>query len=353
MKIVITVGARPNFVKAAPLVREATKRGNECILIHTGQHYDNEMDKVFFKELDIPEPDFQLYGVPRSRYVHAIKKTIRMIKPDYSIVLGDTDSSLAAALASCKICKTVHIEAGLRSGNRKMKEEFNRVVIDHVSDIHFCTEISAVKNLCAEGISGILVGNVMIDTLSWALEKRINMKAKQVVDINGKYGLLTIHRSEKTDEDIRKLFDNIEVYLSGHIQIIFPVHPRMKKYEEIYANCPRIIPVPPLGYFEFIDLLNLAEFVITDSGGVQEESSFLGVPCYTIRDETERPVTVTHGTNKIVGIDARNLPPEYITRDYEKEIPMWDGKTSERIISFLKGYHDSTSRIRYLEYGKI
>lgn len=330
MKIVITVGARPNFVKAAPIIKELKRKGHLYTLIHTGQHYDYEMSKVFFEDLEIPDPQFHLEGMQRERYVHAIKEIARLEKPDFSIVLGDTDSSLAAALGTSRVCKTVHVEAGLRSRNLKMREELNRIVIDHISDIHFCTEISAVKNLCDEGITGILVGNVMIDTLRMMINKdleNVNFEYRN-------YGVLTIHRMEKDRKTLERIFRRIKK-ITEEYQIIFPVHPRMEKYSDLYKDIGLTI-VKPMRYVEFVNLVNLADFIITDSGGVQEEASYLNVPCFTIRDETERPITVTHGTNKIVYEDARGLKINK-TEPEEKEIPMWDGKTSQRIISFLEG----------------
>lgn len=336
MKIFITVGARPNIVKAAPLVREAEKRDIEYVLLHTGQHYDYEMSKVFFEDLDIPDPDVHMGQIKKEKQVKIMREIINNERPDFSIVFGDTDSSLYAALASCKVCKIAHVEAGLRSWNMKMKEETNRIIIDQLSDIHFCTERSGMTNIYNEGYYGVLVGNIMIDSLVYMMKKDTKINNR-----HGDYGVLTIHRSEKSFSEMSKLFKVIENICKSK-KIIFPVHPRMKRYEDLYRYINNLYKVDPMGYSDFINLINLSDFVITDSGGVQEETSFLCVPCFTARDETERPVTVSNGTNCIVGNilqDFDSMFDKHIQKLKDRKefnIPMWDGKTSERIISQLE-----------------
>lgn len=319
MKIVSIVGARPQFVKAAAISRELRKRHQE-ILVHTGQHYDYEMSGIFFDGLEIPAPDVNL-GVGAGSHasqtggmLKGIEDVLQAERPDWLLIYGDTNSTLAGALAASKIgVRVAHVEAGLRSYNRRMPEEINRVVADHLSSLLICPSDTAVRNLAAEGITKNVhqVGDVMLDVLNWA-KQRLNGHAPSVFGRYGvaarKYLLATMHRSENTD-DAGRLSQIIDGLNSLAETVVFPVHPRARKAIAA-AGCrvaEHIHMVDPVGYLDMIALCGNARMILTDSGGLQKEAYWLGVPCVTMRDETEWVETVEAGWNKLVGPDAAKI----------------------------------------------
>jgi len=320
MKIASIVGARPQFIKAAALSRKLRERHEE-ILIHTGQHYDYEMSGVFFEGLEIPAPDVNLgvgsgrHGAQTGSMLAAIEEILISRQPDRVLVYGDTNSTLAGALAASKLhIPVVHVEAGLRSFNRQMPEEINRVVADHLSDLLYCPSATAVTNLAAEGITrGVhLVGDVMLDVLNWAKERadaavpgvlsRLELKERE-------YLLATVHRSENTDNQDR-LAGILKALNALEEPVIFPVHPRTLKVINNggkQALGPHVRLIEPLGYFDMVSLSRSARLILTDSGGLQKEAYWLGVPCITLRDETEWVETVTAGWNILAGANSEKI----------------------------------------------
>jgi UDP-N-acetylglucosamine 2-epimerase len=322
MKILTVVGARPQFIKLAPLSKILRENGINEIIVHTGQHYDENMNDLFFKELEIPEPDYNLgigsgnHGEQTGKMLIEIEKIMLKENPDLVIVYGDTNSTLAGALAASKLhIKLAHVEAGLRSFNKRMPEEINRVLTDHVSDILFCPTQTAVENLKNEGITkGVyLVGDVMFDALlhfskisdtkSNILE-RLNIKPKE-------YYLATIHRAENTDNYER--LKNILIAFSKMNEIVvFPIHPRTRKMINYYGlgdllENDNVKVIDPVGYLDMLKLEKNAKAILTDSGGVQKEAFWLKVPCITLRDETEWIETVNLGWNRLVGSDVEKI----------------------------------------------
>jgi UDP-N-acetylglucosamine 2-epimerase (non-hydrolysing) len=357
-KIISVVGARPNFMKVAPIHKAFQKYDEKIkhLICHTGQHYDEKMSKVFFEELEMPHPDFYLgvgsgsHAEQTANVMIKFEKILLKEKPDLIIVVGDVNSTVACSLVASKLnIKVAHVEAGLRSFDRTMPEEINRLLTDAISDYLFVSEKSGLINLKNEGISDDkvhFVGNVMIDSLIQYLpkaEKSSILKTYKLVP--SKYLLFTLHRPSNVDSnqfltDLMKLFEN----LSAERQIIFPVHPRTKKNleEAGYAenNHRNLILTEPIGYIDFLALTKNAELIITDSGGIQEESTYLGVQCITVRNNTERPVTVEVGTNQLIGTDlvkvkeaAKKILLGNVKRGTLPEL--WDGKTSERIAEFF------------------
>ncbi|MBN1886751.1 MAG: UDP-N-acetylglucosamine 2-epimerase (non-hydrolyzing) [Thermoflexales bacterium] len=318
LKIVTVVGARPQFVKAAPLSR-ILRRQHVEVLVHTGQHYDDSMSAVFFNELAIPLPDYNLgvgsgfQGAQTGEMMARIEQVLLKEQPDWVLVYGDTNSTLAGALAAVKLhMRVAHIEAGLRSFNRAMPEEVNRVLVDHISDLLLCPGQSPVDNLAAEGITrGVhVVGDVMVDALAFAVERASlsNVLARLHLTA-GAYLLATVHRAENTDDPIR--LGNILTAFSGIDEtIVFPVHPRTRRMIETFDLKPvaqNLVWTEPLGYLDMIRLERSARLILTDSGGVQKEAYWLGVPCVTLRDETEWVETVQAGWNVLVGADAMRI----------------------------------------------
>lgn len=312
MKFVSIVGARPQFIKAAVLSRELRKQHTE-ILVHTGQHYDENMSDIFFQEMEIPKPDYNLnigsgsHGEQTGAMLEGIEKILLQEKPDWCLVYGDTNSTLAGALAASKLhIKIAHVEAGLRSFNRRMPEEINRVLTDHVSDLLLCPTQTAVENLEMEGITkGVhLSGDVMYEALMWAVEKAKNSsKILQDLDSTPKtYLLATVHRAENTDNP-EKLKNILDAFDQINEVIIWPVHPRTRKKIQELNWQPRnhLKLIEPIGYLDMALLETNASVIVTDSGGVQKEAYWLQVPCVTLREETEWVETVESGWNKIVG----------------------------------------------------
>jgi UDP-N-acetylglucosamine 2-epimerase len=318
MKIVTIVGARPQFIKAAALSRELRKRHSE-VLVHTGQHYDYEMSGVFFDGLELPAADVNLevgsgaHGAQTGAMLRGIEEVLLAQKPDWVLVYGDTNSTLAGALAASKLhIPVVHVEAGLRSFNRRMPEEINRVVADHISDLLLCPSDTAVANLAAEGIDGKarLVGDVMLDVLNWASERAASKGPSVLGQVGVKqqqYVLATVHRSENTD-DPSKLTNILEAFNAVEEDVVFPVHPRTRKMingGQRLGSHVRLLE--PLSYFDMVTLSRSARMILTDSGGLQKEAYWLGVPCVTLREETEWVETVSSGWNMLTGSDPKKI----------------------------------------------
>ena len=363
--ICIVCGARPNFIKIAPLIREIKKYPSyfSFFLVHTGQHFDANMNDVFFKQLEIQKPDYFLnackgtHAEVTAEIMVKFEKIILSSKPDLVIVVGDVNSTLACAVTSKKCgIKIAHIEAGLRSGDMRMPEEINRIITDSISDLFFITEESGLINLRKEGKdfkSLHYVGNIMIDSLYHEVKKinkgaLINPEIKKEISSRSKFALVTIHRPSNVDrfEDFSRLVSSL-ICISNKIDIFWPVHPRteiqLKKYNHKIPSSLKLIK--PLPYRELVYVMINSEFVITDSGGIQEETTALKKPCLTFRENTERPITVRMGSNTLIGTNPISLEKESTniinSRSLSKayKIPKyWDGKTSERICNILKNF---------------
>lgn len=364
MFITIVAGARPNFMKIAPIIKAietAREAGQNIVyrLVHTGQHYDAKMSGSFFEQLGIPEPDINLEsgGGSQAEQTAAIlvrfERELLEHKPDVVLVVGDVTSTMACTIAAKKLCvPVVHVEAGIRSGDMTMPEEINRIVTDSICDHFFTTSETANRFLRGSGVDQSrihFVGNTMIDTLLQNIDR---LKKPEFWDSFGltekNYFLLTLHRPSNVDEP-ENLKAFLDAILSGteNYQVLFPVHPRTKKnLELINYTHERLRQIDPIGYLEFIYLVKNARAVITDSGGITEEATVLGIPCLTLRDSTERPETVEIGTNELVGTQPGNLAPhlEKIAAERWKKgsVPeLWDGKTSERIVRILMDIYQS------------
>jgi UDP-N-acetylglucosamine 2-epimerase (non-hydrolysing) len=326
MKIASVVGARPNFIKCAPLSREIRKVHNE-IIIHTGQHYDYEMNKVFFDDLEIPEPDYHLgvgsgnHGEQTGEMLKRTEEVLMKEEPDFVFVFGDTNSTLAGALAAAKLnIKVAHIEAGLRSFDKNMPEEINRVLTDHCSDILFCPTETSVENLKREGVTNgvYLTGDVMVD----ALKKNIEIAEKKAMILNEldlrpkEYYLATVHRAENTD-DFNKLKSIVDAFCAIE-NLVFPCHPRTEKYLKDYGLWDGLVEnvrvIKPVGYLDMLVLEKNAKKILTDSGGVQKEAYIFEVPCITLRNTTEWTETVEDGWNVLVGTDEAYLEREMLVK---------------------------------------
>ena len=359
MRIINVVGARPNFMKIAPLMAAYAARATlEPLLVHTGQHYDRKMSDLFFRQLGIPKPDINLgvsggsHAVQTARIMEAFEPVVLEHKPDAVLVVGDVNSTIACGLVAVKLgVKLVHVEAGLRSFDRTMPEEINRVLTDAISDLLFCTEQSGVDNLLREGKSAadiFLVGNLMIDTL---LRNKAQADKSHVLDEMGlkagAYAVLTLHRPSNVDDPavLGRLLDALEV-IQRDMPVIFPVHPRTARTLETSAlgrrvgDMKQLRCIAPAGYLDFLKLTANAKVVLTDSGGIQEETTILNVPCLTLRANTERPITAQIGTNRIVGADPKNIIAawrEVIGGQARPAgvVPLWDGQAAERIVRIL------------------
>jgi UDP-N-acetylglucosamine 2-epimerase (non-hydrolysing) len=352
VKILHVVGARPNFMKVAPILAQLRSRaGVAQVLVHTGQHYDVKMSDVFFRDLGMPEPDVHL-GVGSGTHAQQTAKVMVEIepvlvreKPDVVVVAGDVNSTLAVALVASKLgLKIAHVEAGLRSRDWSMPEEINRVLTDRLSDLLFTPSRDGDENLAAEGIAKErvhFVGNVMIDSLRAALPRARESRIHEKLELSpGKYALATLHRPANVDEPAalaRVLSALADV--AALLPVVFPVHPRTRARMESFS-APGLKVVEPLGYLDFLALTADARLVMTDSGGIQEETTALGVPCLTLRENTERPVTITEGTNQLVGTDPARIVPaarETLQGGARKgRMPeLWDGRAAERIARIL------------------
>lgn len=351
MKAIVVAGARPNFMKIAPVLRTLEARGIDCSLVHTGQHYDDAMSDVFFRELDIRQPDVDL-GVGSA--THAEQTAEIMVRfesvvadwaPDVVVVVGDVNSTVACGLVAAKAgVFLAHVEAGLRSRDWDMPEEINRVVTDRLSDVLLASSPDAVTNLEAEGYRADqihLVGNVMVDTLLANVERAKGGTTLDDLGVEaGEYGLVTLHRPSNVDDP--EIFAGIWGALrevSERYPLVFPVHPRTRARVDVQPPVDNIALIDPTGYLDTIALQAGARLVLTDSGGIQEETTVLGVPCVTIRESTERPITVTEGTNRVVGTDPVLIVQTAnaaIDGDFEMRRPqLWDGRAAERIADVL------------------
>jgi UDP-N-acetylglucosamine 2-epimerase (non-hydrolysing) len=360
IKIICVCGARPNFMKIAPIMRAFEKRpAIEALLVHTGQHFDRNMSELFFTELGIPEPDVNLevgsgsHAVQTAEIMKRFEPVVLGYKPDFVLVVGDVNSTIACGLVAVKLgVKLVHVEAGLRSFDRSMPEEINRILTDSISDLLFVTEPSGIDNLLREGIAPDkmhLVGNVMIDTLQANKAKAEKSAILQKLELTEKkYAVATLHRPGNVDDEgnLRAVLEAF-AEIQRDIPVVFPMHPRTRKniatkgLGDIIDGCRDFRVVEPLGYLDFLKLISNAAVVLTDSGGLQEETTVLGVPCMTLRENTERPITCSEGTNRLVpivkgeimrvfadirdnGFETSGCAPEY-----------WDGHAAERITEIL------------------
>ena len=361
-RILNIVGARPNFMKIAPLMTAMLKSELiEPILIHTGQHYDEKMSKLFFEELEIPKPEVNL-GVGSGSQAKQVAKIMEgfddiceQYKPDAILVVGDVNSTMACSIVAAKLgIKIIHMEAGLRSYDRRMPEEINRIVTDSLADLLLTPSEDGTENLLKEGISPDkikLVGNIMIDTLLHFLPKAEKSDVLEKLSISkNEYVAVTLHRPSTVDDadNLKSVLETLGK-IQEKIKIVFPIHPRTRKNIELYGlnklveESSNLILTEPLGYLDFQKLMSNSKFMITDSGGVQEETTALKIPCITVRENTERPVTIWEGTNEIVGFDMEKLlfyANKAISGDWkESRIPQyWDGKTAERVVDTIENY---------------
>lgn len=349
-RVVCVAGARPNFIKIKPVLDALERRGVETVLVHTGQHYDVEMSRVFFEDLGLRTPDYSLdvgsasHAVQTARILTAFEPLLEQVRPDVVAVVGDVNSTVACALVAAKGGSYVaHVEAGLRSRDWSMPEEINRVVTDRISDYLLAPSQDAVDNLRGEGYREDqihLVGNVMIDTLFANLARARQRPVLAQLGLEpGAYGLVTLHRPANVD-DAAVLTGLVAALgeVAFECPLVFPVHPRTRP--KLHAALPAGVRlVDPFGYLDFLALQADARLVLTDSGGVQEETTVLGIPCLTLRDNTERPITVSEGTNRVVGRNPANViaaAKEVLAHPPEARKPaLWDGKAGERIVTAL------------------
>jgi UDP-N-acetylglucosamine 2-epimerase (non-hydrolysing) len=359
-KIACVAGARPNFMKIAPLIKEMKKDDVfQPLIVHTGQHYDEQMSKLFFDHLKIPTPDINLgvgsasHAVQTARIMIEYESVILDEKPLLTLVVGDVNSTIACSLVSVKLGVPVaHVEAGLRSGDRSMPEEINRILTDSISDYLFVTEESGVINLKKEGIADekvFFVGNVMIDTLKSHIKEADKSEILDTLQLKKwEYAILTLHRPSNVDnlESFSELLKAID-HVQKKIPIIFPVHPRTRnqisllKLDNQIKEMTNFILIDPLGYLDFMKLMMHSKLVMTDSGGMQEETTVLGIPCITLRNNTERPVTITEGTNILAGIKSDDIIKVvdniFSNKVTKNQIPkLWDGRAASRIVKILK-----------------
>ncbi|OPY83131.1 MAG: UDP-2,3-diacetamido-2,3-dideoxy-D-glucuronate 2-epimerase [Smithella sp. PtaU1.Bin162] len=367
IKIFLIAGARPNFMKIAPIIRACKRYGQDILnykLIHTGQHFDKEMSQAFFDDLDIPSPDFHLnagsgtHAVQTAKIMVAFEDVCEKERPDCVLVVGDVNSTLACSLVAKKLrIKVAHVEAGLRSFDMEMPEEINRMVTDSITDLFFVTEESGVDNLLREGKPRErihLVGNVMIDNLFYSVEKLQTERGQNFRFFtcnDGNYAFLTLHRPSNVDdaETFREIA-GVMNEIADEMPIYFPVHPRTRKMIEHHgiSFSPKIHRLPPLGYAESLKLWKDARIVLTDSGGLQEETTALGVPCVTLRENTERPITVEVGTNILAGSKRQDILCAYraaLGRKKGSVPPLWDGKAAQRITELLLGNFKDIRRV--------
>jgi UDP-N-acetylglucosamine 2-epimerase (non-hydrolysing) len=355
------VGARPNFMKAAPVVDALSRLGRRPLLVHTGQHYDHEMSEIFFRQLGLPRPDANLevgsgsHAGQTAALLISLEEYLLEHNPPRVVVYGDINSTLAAAVVATKLgIDVAHVEAGLRSFDRSMPEEINRLVTDVLSSVHFVTSPEAVDQLAAEGISGDgvhFVGNPMIDTLLRFRDALDIEGARRAHGLEGRYAVATLHRPSNVDdhETARKVVIGL-AHVAKLLPLVFPLHPRGR--ETLTAaglmEVPNVAVVDPLGYLDFMALMAGAALVLTDSGGIQEETTVLGIPCLTLRDNTERPITLSMGTNVLVGNDSHR-----IAEAAEKALsdpptgripPLWDGSAGRRIADILFVGNGSAAR---------
>lgn len=360
-KIINVAGARPNFMKIGPIHRalEASDAGFDSRIVHTGQHYDDEMSDVFFRQLELPQPDVHLgvgsasHAAQTARIMEAFEPVVEREGPDLVLVVGDVNSTVACGLVAAKLHVPVaHVEAGLRSFDRRMPEEINRVLTDRLSDLLFVTERSGVDNLRAEGVDDgriHFVGNVMIDSLVAFREKAAESTIRRDLELGeDPYALMTMHRPSNVD-DRASLLRVVEMMkgIAARLTLVFPMHPRTRAKLHDHGMWQRVQSieraeiVEPLGYLDFLHLMEHAAVVVTDSGGIQEETTYLQVPCLTVRENTERPATVEIGTNELLPLD-----PGVVADRVEAVVangrrsgqvpPLWDGRAADRIVDVLE-----------------
>lgn len=364
MKALVVAGARPNFMKVAPILRELAAAGHEGILVHTGQHYDVQMSDTFFHDLGLPEPAFHLgvgsgtHAQQTARVMEAFEPVLVNTGPDWVVVVGDVNSTLACALVAAKLkpehgCRVAHVEAGLRSRDWRMPEEINRVLTDRVADLLLTPSRDAHPNLLDEGISSdrmVFVGNVMIDTLVAQLSRAQQLDMPSELGVEpGKYALVTLHRPSNVDDPdaLRAVLEAL-AEIASQMPVILPVHPRTKKNADAFGMThilDRLRVIDPVGYTEMLSLTHDAAAVLTDSGGLQEETTVLGVPCVTLREQTERPITLSEGTNRMA---PWPLTAEGVRSAFEDALAAgrrpaghpvpegWDGRAAERVVRALE-----------------
>lgn len=357
MTLLHVTGARPNFPKAAPVIAALAAAGVRQRLVHTGQHYDDRMSEIFFRELDLPRPDINL-GVGSGTHAQqtaalmvGLEEEFLQTRPELVIVYGDVNSTLAAAVTAAKLGFPVaHVEAGLRSFDMSMPEEINRIVTDRLSDLLFCTSPDAIAHLAREGVDPErihLVGNPMIDTLLANLDRLDAQRARESLGLPERYLVATLHRPGNVDDpESAGALVALMQSAASRADIVLPLHPRGRAVLEALgiADHPRIHVVEPLGYLDFISLVRGSAAVITDSGGVQEETTMLGVPCLTLRPNTERPITITHGTNRLASADNLLALLDAVLDDgIESRMtpPLWDGRSGERIAHVILDWLDA------------
>ena len=362
LKLLIVAGARPNFMKIAPIVAAIRRRSDEfqSFIVHTGQHYDEAMSDAFFRDLNLPAPDVDLgvgsgsHAAQTAGVMSAFEPVVMKERPDWVVVVGDVNSTLACALVCAKLrVKVAHVEAGLRSRDRNMPEEINRLLTDQIADLLLTPSRDADANLRNEGIPEErirFVGNIMIDSLRQQLERAQQSPVLEKLNLaEGNYGVLTLHRPSNVDEQqaFARILDALAEIVT-QLPVIFPAHPRAQKMIEELGLTHRVAAmkgfrmIDPIGYLDFLRLMSGARLVLTDSGGIQEETTVLGIPCITLRENTERPITVEMGTNTIAGTDTTKIvaaarraldkPPDKTTL----RIPeYWDGHTADRILDAM------------------
>jgi UDP-N-acetylglucosamine 2-epimerase (non-hydrolysing) len=362
MRVLLVAGARPNFMKVAPVLAALRAAGDEPVLVHTGQHYDARMSDAFFQDLALPEPDFHLgvgsgsHAAQTARVMEAFEPVVRHVKAEWVVVVGDVNSTLACALVAAKLREEVgsriaHVEAGLRSRDWRMPEEINRVLTDRLSDLLLIPSIDAIANLRAEGIPEeriAFVGNVMIDTLLGQLPAARSTGAVERLGLDkGKYAVATLHRPSNVDarETLAPILEAL-ADLACEMPVVFPIHPRTQRNAEQFGLMPlleALVATEPLSYREMLGLTESAALVLTDSGGLQEETTVLGVPCLTLREQTERPITIMAGTNRLAewpltrdGIVASANAALSNGRARSLAPAGWDGKAGERVARALR-----------------
>ncbi|HEV2705886.1 MAG TPA: UDP-N-acetylglucosamine 2-epimerase (non-hydrolyzing) [Pyrinomonadaceae bacterium] len=365
IKVINVVGARPNFMKVAPIVEAMGRRGERfqpAVVVHTGQHYDAQMSDAFFRDLGLPRPDVHL-GVGSGSHAQQTAAVMQLFepvvlreRPDWVLVVGDVNSTLACALVCAKLLVPVaHVEAGLRSRDRTMPEEINRLVTDQLSDLLLTPSPDADANLRAEGIPAErirFVGNVMIDSLFKQLERAATSRVREELGVEGRdYAVLTLHRPSNVDdaETLTRILSALEE-IGRRLPVVFPVHPRTRRNLSEFGLADRVartgslMLVEPLGYLDFLRLYSGARLVLTDSGGIQEETTALGIPCLTLRENTERPITVEMGTNAVVGTDPQRIIEAATValahagdaQQPPRIPPLWDGRAAERILDAIE-----------------
>lgn len=362
MRVLVVAGARPNFMKVAPILRALAAEGHEGVLVHTGQHYDARMSDAFFSDLELPEPDHHLgvgsgtHAVQTARVMESFEPVLHQVRPDWVVVVGDVNSTLACSLVASKLreelgCRIAHVEAGLRSHDWRMPEEVNRVLTDRLSDLLLTPSRDANPNLLGEGIAGDrihFVGNVMIDTLLHQLPRARQLDLPGRLGLErGRYAVSTLHRPSNVDDpDTLSAVLEALARVADEMPVAIPLHPRTRKNADTFGLGPlleRLLVLEPLAYREMLSLTEGAAVVLTDSGGLQEETTALGIPCVTLREQTERPVTITHGTNRLA---PWPLTQEGVLQSFREALESpgaaagsrpegWDGDAAGRIVTAL------------------